>query len=392
VISKETNKPHEKHAKLKRLDTGTFGRNEIAIVGTTCANIRSIAQQIIQALPHLKIAYVDADHHSTGVAVENESILTGGATVAYTDKISFQRIDFRSDPGSFQKRALFREQDLVIVNGNHFTARTQLVVIDPVKNLEKKVEQLTSVKLILLKETDSAIPASLQKLPGFGDIPVVCLHQYALWTGIIRGLVVETTPLLQGLVLTGGQSSRMKQDKGNLSYHGVSQREYLYNLLLEYCDKAFVSCNAAQAAALMELPAIEDTFLGLGPMGGILSAMQSDPNAAWLTVACDLPYLSQKTISFLVQNRNPSKNATAFLDAKGTFPEPLVTIWEPKSYLLLLQFLAQGYSCPRKVLINSDIELLTAPDSKEFLNVNNPGEYEQALQELQSKTWLDGAV
>jgi molybdopterin-guanine dinucleotide biosynthesis protein A len=48
----------------------------------------------------------------------------------------------------------------------------------------------------------------------------------------------------------------------------------------------------------------------------------------------------------------------------------------------LLQFLAQGYSCPRKVLINADIHLLHAPDASEFENVNFPDQYQQALQQI----------
>ncbi|HKI46429.1 MAG TPA: NTP transferase domain-containing protein, partial [Balneolales bacterium] len=122
--------------------------------------------------------------------------------------------------------------------------------------------------------------------------------------------------------------------------------------------------------------------IGLGPMSGILSAFQSDPDAAWFTVACDLPYLSCQTLDFLLKNRNPSKAATAFYDPKGEFPEPLITIWEPRSYPALLQFLSQGYTCPRKALINSDTRLLQAPDVNELRNVNNPEEYEEAVKEL----------
>ncbi|MFI5159446.1 MAG: hypothetical protein ACHQF4_11310, partial [Sphingobacteriales bacterium] len=66
--------------------------------------------------------------------------------------------------------------------------------------------------------------------------------------------------------------------------------------------------------------------------------------------------------------------ATTFGNGYEGFPEPLITIWEPKSYSVLLAFLAQGYSCPRKVLINNDAHLLTAPDANALTNVNTPGE------------------
>jgi molybdopterin-guanine dinucleotide biosynthesis protein A len=385
VISDGANDQHQKHTKLSRPIIGEFGRNEIAILGTTCDNIKKLAREIISDLSNsYVISYVDADHHSTKTD-GGETEISNGAFIEFTDKINFQRVDFKNHLSPFQRRILFNDQDLVIVNGNHFAAQSQIVIIDPVKDLEKKVKKLTDVKLILLKEKSLAIPEFLQKLPGFESIPVLSLDDLNAIQGFVREFVQSRIPQLKGLVLSGGESSRMKTDKGNLNYHGVNQRKYLYELLLKNCSETFISCNQKQAVELKDvLPIIQDTFLNLGPLGGILSAFQIDPNVAWLTVACDLPYLSEKTIEYLVQNRNPSKMATAFLDPEGTFPEPLITIWEPKAYQVLLQFLSLGYSCPRKALINSDIQLLKAPEVKELQNVNYPNEYQEALARLSS--------
>jgi molybdopterin-guanine dinucleotide biosynthesis protein A len=115
----------------------------------------------------------------------------------------------------------------------------------------------------------------------------------------------------------------------------------------------------------------------MGPYGGILSAFMSDPEAAWLVVACDLPLIDASSINQLIEQRNPSRYATAFQSPKNEFPEPLITIWEPKSYMRLLEFMALGYSCPRKVLINSDVELLQAKDPMTLMNVNTPEDLEQ---------------
>jgi molybdopterin-guanine dinucleotide biosynthesis protein A len=43
----------------------------------------------------------------------------------------------------------------------------------------------------------------------------------------------------------------------------------------------------------------------------------------------------------------------------------------------MLNFLAQGYSCPRKVLINSEIELLKLENVKVLLNVNDAEAYDK---------------
>ena len=69
--------------------------------------------------------------------------------------------------------------------------------------------------------------------------------------------------------------------------------------------------------------------------------------------------------------------ATAIYNPETGFPEPLITIWEPRSYQVILNFLAQGYSCPRKVLINSDINLLKLEEPRVLLNVNDVVGYDK---------------
>ena len=73
--------------------------------------------------------------------------------------------------------------------------------------------------------------------------------------------------------------------------------------------------------------------------------------------------------------------ATAIKGKSKPFVEPLITIYEPKAYPVLLSYLAQGYSCPRKVLINSDVEIIEVDDDL-IRNVNTPEEYERAIKEI----------
>ena len=175
----------------------------------------------------------------------------------------------------------------------------------------------------------------------------------------------------------------MGKDKGQIEYHGKPQRLYMADVLNEICDETFLSVRSSKNESATDYPFLEDTFYDLGPFGAIASAFRHRPNAAWLVVACDLPLLDLETLDFLVKNRNPSAIATAFNSPVNQFPEPLISIWEPKSYPVLLQFLAQGFSCPRKVLINSDVQLVDAPDGQKLMNVNRPEELKKAIELIQ---------
>lgn len=376
-------KKHQKHVKLARPKVGEFGRSEWAILGTPCGNIQQLSYSLIDVLQKtFSVSYVDADHKNENepseLEVENPA-LTLGATLEYTDKISHHRFDIKSDLNTFQYRALFNEQDLILVNGNHFKAKNQIVVIDPKKekSLEKKLNRLTNVDLILMTGEESSIyPFLKDHLIDWADIPVLHFSQTDKIAEFILGNVKLQTPKLNGLVLAGGKSTRMGKDKGSLDYHGKPQREFMADLLSQFCEETYISVRENQVVQ-SEYKLLEDTFVGLGPFGAIASAMRNNPNTSWLVVACDLPLLDEKTLNFLVENRNSSKVATAIYNPETGFPEPLITIWEPRSYQVILNFLAQGYSCPRKVLINSDINLLKLEEPRVLLNVNDVVGYDK---------------
>lgn len=374
---------HEKHAKLTRPALGTFARTELAILGTPCGQVKKLAYAITEALSaDCRIAYVDADHKGED-APETIPALAAGAELVFTDKISFRRFDTTRSLNDYQWKPFFNDYDGVLVNGNHFTAKAQIVVVDAAKPLEKKLDRLTDVRLILRKD-GAELPDYLKNYlaDNLPAIPVLDFSETDRIIQFVRAFVAGQIPPLLGLVLAGGQSTRMGTDKGLLTYHDRPQREHVYDLLSGVCDDVFLSVNAAQAAGLRgsSFQLVEDTFLELGPLGGILSAFRQRPDAAWLSVACDLPLLTEASLRQLVEGRNASKLATAFYDSDRRFPEPLITLWEPRAYPVLLQFLAMGHSCPRKALINSDITLLDIVDVRELTNVNDPAEREKALK------------
>jgi molybdopterin-guanine dinucleotide biosynthesis protein A len=188
-------------------------------------------------------------------------------------------------------------------------------------------------------------------------------------------------------VLAGGKSTRMGFDKGAVNWYGKEQRYYMADLLKKHCDKVYISCRDEEQQKEIDLKylSMPDTFTGLGPYGAILSAFRENPDRAWLVIACDLPLVDASVIQHLADNRNTATIATAYQSQQNEFPEPLITIYEPKSYPALLQFLAQGYSCPRKVLINSDITLLQSPKEDALANVNTPDELDRIKRVLHAK-------
>jgi molybdopterin-guanine dinucleotide biosynthesis protein A len=195
------------------------------------------------------------------------------------------------------------------------------------------------------------------------------------------------TPLY-GLVLAGGKSQRMGHDKGLIHWHGREQRYHMADMLTSFCNEVYISCRAQQQAEIdSRYKTLPDSVDAKGPLAGIMSAFKLLPNVAWLVIACDLPLLDDATLQFLIAQRDESKLATTFQSPFDGLPEPLITIWEPASTSVLQTAAAEGFSCPRKILIrNSDrVKILVPPDADALMNANTPEDAEKVRSILAAK-------
>jgi len=181
--------------------------------------------------------------------------------------------------------------------------------------------------------------------------------------------------LPNGLVLLGGRSSRMGEDKSRLVYHAKPQRNHLAELLRPYCHQIYWSVNARQWMDLTEAEqamSIVDAYNLNSPLDGILSAFLCNSTRAWFVVACDMPLLTSRSLNALRSGRDPEKLATVFFDSDGLLPEPLLGIYEPAFNPVAWQAVENGQMSPRKILLHNPVQLLTAPDPRELTNANDP--------------------
>ena len=187
---------------------------------------------------------------------------------------------------------------------------------------------------------------------------------------------------LYGLVLSGGRSTRMGKDKGLINYHGIPQRDYIYNLLNEVCDETYMSIRKDQVDEIPKnVKVIVDENVYKGPYNGILTAHRQFPDVAWLVLACDLPLIDAASLRELIASRNSTKLATTFVLKENPLPEPLCAIWEAEGLKLSVDYMnSQQGNCPRKFLINNEVELVFPKDEKVLLNANSENEYQEALK------------
>ena len=182
----------------------------------------------------------------------------------------------------------------------------------------------------------------------------------------------DIIPNVKGLVLVGGKSSRMGKDKSQLNYFGKPQKEIEKQLLESKNLETFYSVQKSKNEN-----EISDIYPNLGPVGGIYAAFQKDPNSAWFVLATDVPFVNEELIHLLLENRNPDKVATSIKGKNKDFIEPLISIYEPKAFLILKEYVDKGIYSPMKLLMNADIAIVEVDDNL-IRNINTPEEFKIA--------------
>lgn len=370
---------HHKHPPIARPTGDHYARTDLALVGSTCAIMDGLIRSWAEVLhPDFRTLTVIGDH---GDPLEGTLRQIGGKR--------FQSP--AADWNDYDERLQRSGYDLALINGNHYPAERQIVFIDPAKaaTLERRRDQLTDVLAIVYCPGAETLPAWLEEDLKNMAPPVICRLAAATLAvlPLLNNLLLTRVPALKSLILLGGRSERMGARKADLVYrNGQSEAERLATI----CDaitpgEVHFSVADATAATPPGYPLVADRFLDLGPAGAIASAFLHDPNAAWLVLACDLPLLEAEVVATLAGERSSNRYATAYRRPGERFPEPLITIYEPRAYERLLRMLSLGYACPRKLLINSDVKVIEATEDRPFTNANTPAERERVLALLNAE-------
>jgi molybdenum cofactor guanylyltransferase len=130
---------------------------------------------------------------------------------------------------------------------------------------------------------------------------------------------------MKGIVLAGGNSSRMGENKALLCYGAEPQWSVAANLLAPYCEEVFISSNSVLSGNYKH---IADTypFLNTGPISGLLSAFSSYQDD-YFVLPIDYPFLTKYDLDLLISNFNTSKSSTVMHHATSDFYEPFIGIY-----------------------------------------------------------------
>lgn len=197
------------------------------------------------------------------------------------------------------------------------------------------------------------------------------------------------------IVLCGGQSKRMGQDKCWLQLDGEYLLQRVCRIISQVVDPEHIVVVAADQQVLPSLPEaimlVRDETPACGPLAGMQRGLSEisqrfSPQTPTFVTACDLPGLKPDVILFLLQQLGEHE-AVAFRDDQTT--HPLCAVYRASLSSVAATLLQRDERRVRALssncdchFINTSIALEFDPNLQSLRNVNTPEDFQAFTNEF----------
>ncbi len=186
-----------------------------------------------------------------------------------------------------------------------------------------------------------------------------------------------------GVILAGGKSTRMGQNKALLPYRGRVLIESVIEIMTSVFSRVVLSVHRPDAYPQFQLPRIVDRYTEIGPMGGITSALESGESRIFC-VGCDMPFLNAS----LIQNLCNFDSFDAVIPVWQDRPQVLHALYSQSLLSSFQTNIAAGRYRITDALENTHFLYLydLDPEGRSFQNLNTPADYDQVLKRIGNET------
>ena len=187
---------------------------------------------------------------------------------------------------------------------------------------------------------------------------------------------------MTGVILSGGKSLRMGQDKAFVEIAGLPMIERILRVLSALFEETLIVANEIDPYRRLDTSIYSDAIPDRGALGGLYTGLLFSSFDASFCVGCDMPFLNSSLISYLT-DRIEGHDAVVPRTVDGL--QPLHAVYSKNCLGAIRRVLEEKkdkvidfYPLVNvKVIPESDFSFLAGwKDS--FLNINTPEDLDQA--------------
>ena len=189
---------------------------------------------------------------------------------------------------------------------------------------------------------------------------------------------------ITGVILAGGLSRRMGQDKRRLHWQG----EYFLDLVCRVMDSLFeevlvVTAQEDYDCSHLPVRLVTDKIPKKGSLGGLYTGLIEAKHSLIFVVACDMPFLSKESITRLCME--PESDVLVVKLSTGM--QPLHARYSKRCVLTIEKMIHDGDLKIKNLPAQSSLSVRHIeetlfddidPHRRSFMNINTPADFEFA--------------
>ena len=151
--------------------------------------------------------------------------------------------------------------------------------------------------------------------------------------------------IVTAVILAGGAGRRMAgEDKGLMPLQGKPLVQHVLERLATQTGQLLINCNRNQERyARFGYPLLADTMEGgLGPLAGLLTALENSSSEFVLSVPCDTPYLPHDLVTRMLTTLQ-QEDAQACTVSDGERLHPVIMLVRRNATAALRNYLEAGH-------------------------------------------------
>jgi molybdopterin-guanine dinucleotide biosynthesis protein A len=165
------------------------------------------------------------------------------------------------------------------------------------------------------------------------------------------------------IILAGGNSSRMGEDKGLMLLDGKPMIEHVIDIVNGIVENIIIISNNKEYEQF-GYPVYEDEVKGKGPLGGIYTGLQQASTQLSLVLSCDIPYVNANLLNLLISH---SEGYDITIPAKDEVTHQLMGVFSKRC---LITF--------KNALDDNDLKLISV-FNKLKLNIVDANQFSERL-------------
>ena len=186
------------------------------------------------------------------------------------------------------------------------------------------------------------------------------------------------------VILAGGKSSRMGQDKYLLPVNGQPLIQHIINQLEGHFDEIIIGANDPERFAFTGLKVVPDMEPDKGPLMGIYSCLMVSSNDINFITACDIPEMNTKLIHNMM---NLSVNYDIVMPITSHDKhEPLYAVYRKSVAEHAAKILRNNGRKIIQLLETSKVKFIDFQDQGWYQNLNVKDDYLQYIRKAEQKT------